>query len=446
MDTVTAAEEAQTAIQKAAQSSAPASTPIQLTEEQSLAVDAIIDFLQDPDPTELFFALSGFAGTGKTFCMREVVARCAKSNSKFVFTAPTNKAAKVLRQIVGEACTIYALLGLRIDKSGEVKTLTHGKMPPDLSDIDAIFIDEGSMVNSNLYNILLDRCQKYDVRVIFMGYVAQLPPVGEASSRIWTEVEQGATLSRVMRHDNAILTLATEIRVAMMHVSPSITIASTHSDHDGVWKLTKKDFNSNIYNAAAAGAFADGSQAKVIAWRNVRVAEYNQLIRSAIYGAEAAPGYYLVGERIVATEPCLRYDETLLTTDDEALVEGVIPCLHPLNSRYKALELKCRTELNKVIRLLVIHPESAELFNNDAEKLAHEAKAAPRLWKKFWDHKELFHSVKYAYALTAHRAQGSTYENVWVDYQDILLNRNRKEAFQCLYVACTRPTTKLFLA
>jgi hypothetical protein len=50
------------------------------------------------------------------------------------------------------------------------------------------------------------------------------------------------------------------------------------------------------------------------------------------------------------------------------------------------------------------------------------------------------------YGATVHRAQGSTYETVWVDYQDILKNRNRREAFQCLYVACSRPTTKLLLA
>jgi ATP-dependent exoDNAse (exonuclease V) beta subunit len=35
---------------------------------------------------------------------------------------------------------------------------------------------------------------------------------------------------------------------------------------------------------------------------------------------------------------------------------------------------------------------------------------------------------------------------VLVDYQDVLYNRNRREAFQCLYVACSRAQKKLFLA
>ena len=88
----------------------------------------------------------------------------------------------------------------------------------------------------------------------------------------------------------------------------------------------------------------------------------------------------------------------------------------------------------------MLHPESQPQFDSDCQALAHDARANPKLWKKFWALKELFHEIKYAYAITAHRSQGSTYEQVFVDYQDILYNRNRKEAFQCLYVACSRPT------
>jgi exodeoxyribonuclease-5 len=421
-------------------------TPVTLTSEQSHAIKVLMEFLSDPNPSDPFFVLSGFAGTGKTFCMREVVARSSHSHAKFAFTAPTNKAAKVLRAITGEACTIFSLLGLRIDKSGELKQLVACKGAPDLSEFTAIFIDEGSMVNSTLYHLLREKAEQHDVRIVFMGDAAQLPPVGEPASLIWKGQTNTATLSRVMRHDNQILTLATQIREVMNSITPSIIIKSDHSEEGGVWKLTKAEFKKSIYSAAAEGGFADGIAGKVIAWRNVRVAEYNYLIRHAIYGAEADTTPYILGDRIVAAAPCLRNDEPLLATDEEALVESAINCKHPMEPKYAAIELKCRTESNAIIRLIVLHPASADLFHNDSQRLAHDAKASPRLWKKFWEHKELFHDIKYAYALTAHRAQGSTYENVWVDYQDILLNRNRKEAFQCLYVACSRPTTKLFLA
>jgi AAA domain/UvrD-like helicase C-terminal domain len=416
---------------------------IKMNPDQVEVVQLLTDFIADPD-SDWYFTFSGYAGVGKTFCMREVVAKFRGSRTKFAFTAPTNKAAKELRKQTGEAGTIYSLLGLRIDKSGEVKQVV-GSKDTDLSDVDVIVVDESSMVNGNLFGILQDACEKWSVKVIFMGDPAQLPPVGEPYSPIWRG-DVHATLTKVMRHDNQILTLCTAIREQMDHIAPSINLKNDHDEAQGVWKLSKTDFKQRIYDAAIRGDFADGNTAKVVAWRNLKVGEYNNLIRAGIYGAEAVPGYFLPGERIVAAGPCERGDQVLLTTDDEALVESAVACQHPIEPAYKGLELKCRTEDGRVIRLLVLHPDSAQAFNNDSARLAHEAKANGRLWKTFWNHKELFHDIKYGYALTTHRAQGSTFRDVYVDYTDILYNRNRKEAFQCLYTACSRPTTNLFLA
>jgi len=420
------------------------STHITMNEQQTEAITSLLEYIQNPDPDSWFFVLRGFAGTGKTFCMQKVVQVAAGSQVEFAFTAPTNKAAKVLRNIVGEASTIYSLLGLRIDKSGELKELVAGKVP-DLSDLNVVFVDEGSMVSRNLFNILGARAELHDFRVVFLGDPAQLPPVGEAESPIW-ECDSDACLTKVVRHDNQILKLVTQIRGLIGHPAPSISLKSDNDGAEGVWKMTKAAFKMSIHEAAARGEFADGTVSKVIAWRNIRVAEYNDLIRQAIFGVAAVPGEYLVGDRIVAAAPCLREAETLMATDEEALVDGVKVCKHPLEPRYTAIELKVITENGETKRLLVIHPSSVQQFNNDSERLAHEARGNGKLWSSFWAHKELFHEVKYAYALTTHRSQGSTYQNVWVDYDDILYNRNRTEAFQCLYVACSRPTTRLYLA
>ena len=418
---------------------------ILLNSEQEFAVSLLLDFLQDPDPVSPIFVLSGFAGTGKTFCMREVVAHTKGSHTKFAYTAPTNKAAKVLKAITGEACTIYSLLGLRVDKTGALKQVVAGKPPEGLEDLDCVFVDEGSMVNRVLLKELLANIERFKFKVVFMGDPAQLPPVGEVHSPIW-ELGSGAALTRVMRHDNQILELATEIREAVNHPAPCVNIRSDNNNGEGVWKLTKTAFKEAIYKAAAAGDFADGSQTKVIAWRNVRVGEYNDLIRNALFGAEAQASPWMPGERIVAGAPCERNDDLLMTTDEEAVVESVVACKHPFEPKYQAYELKCVTETGKHIRLLVKHPASIAQFEADCNTLAHQAATNGKLWKKFWDLKDLFHDVRYAYAITAHRSQGSTYENVYVDYQDILLNRTRREAFQCLYVACSRPTTRLYLA
>lgn len=422
-------------------------TRIKPNPEQTSAIAQMLDFLSNADNTDPFFVLDGPAGTGKTFCMREVAAAYRGSHGKLAFTAPTNKAAKVLRGVTGEASTIFSLLGLRISTNGEVKELDTSAMkngkPIDLSDLDGVIIDEGGMTGRVLFDHLYEIAIKHRLRIVFMGDKFQLPPVKERESKIWM-LPQGASLIQVMRHDNQILRLVTRIREAMGKNIMSIEIKSDHTEREGVWKLSKSDFKKRIYEAAIAGEFADTNRTKVIAWRNVKAGEYNQLIRSAIFGASA--GIYEIGDRIIAAAPCMQGDEMILATDDEAIVESMAICSHPLEPQYGAIELKCRTEANKVIRLLVLHPASRLQFDNDCQTMAHAAKGNPKLWKKFWSKKELFHDIKYGYCITAHRAQGSTYHTVYADYQDILLNRERLEAFQCLYVACSRPTTQLFLA
>lgn len=415
------------------------------TGSQLEAIDQLLAFIQDPSCFDWCFCFRGYAGTGKTSCMREVARRVGSSTARFAYTAPTNKAAKVLREITGTASTIYSLLGLRVDKNGETKQIAHGK-PIDLTELDVIVVDEASMVNEHLFGLLQDVAEKFNLKVVFMGDPAQLPPVKESESPALAETGgPGVQLTQVMRHDNQILQLVTEIRQVVFSIAPSINVKSNNDGHEGVWKLAKIDFRKKIFEAAARGEFADGRTTKVISWRNVKVNEYNQIARQAIFGAEAKPGFFLPGDRVVAAGPCERNDELLMHTDDEAIVEGVIECKHPLEPKYHALELKCRREDNQLVRLLVIHPISQEVFDNDCQLLAHEAQGNSKLWKRFWDLKDMFHDVRFAYALTAHRSQGSTYRNVFVDYIDILYNRNRREAFQCLYVATSRAQKCLYL-
>jgi len=418
--------------------------PFQFIPDQLEAIDRLLKYISEPVLSDWYFCFRGYAGTGKTSCMREVARRVGSSNARFAYTAPTNKAAKVLREIVGSASTIYSLLGLRVDKNGETKQIAHGK-PVDLSDLDVIVVDEASMVNAHLFDLLSDIADKFNLKVVFMGDPAQLPPVKESES-LALQGGTGIQLTKVMRHDNQILALVSEIRQVIFSPAPSINIKSNNDGAEGVWKLSKIDFKKQIFAAAARGEFADGHTTKVISWRNVKVDEYNQIARAAIFGAVAEPGFFLPGDRVVAAGPCERNDELLLHTDDEAIVESVIECKHPLEPKYHALELKCRTEENQVIRLLVIHPASRQQHDNDCELLAHEARGNSKLWRRFWDLKDLFHNIKFAYALTAHRSQGSTYQNVFVDYQDVLFNRDRTEAFKCLYVACSRSQKRLYLA
>jgi hypothetical protein len=420
-----------------------------LSEGQSAALDAILAWLETP-LAEPFFVLRGYAGTGKTFTVKALI---QKFKGRIVFTAPTNKATKVLRRTVKssnytpECRTIYSLLGLRLEASGELRELTVPEDPIDLSDFRLVVVDEGSMINSQVMGYIQEALAGHkQLRVLFMGDPAQLPPVKEKASPIW-KIENQVVLTKVMRHDNQILKLATAIRNVVDHPAPSITIASDSDERGGVFKVAKGAFLQLIGQHAREGHLTSGAT-KIISWRNVKVDEYNRLARVHIFGSkEAAASFWHPGDRLIFTSPAKDFnDEVVATTDDEGTVDKVITEYHPIHSSIKCYRISVQLDDGPMVVAYSVHPEGHHEYSRILDDLAATAKANGRKWADFWLFKESFHDVRHAYAITAHRSQGSTYTTALVDYQDILLNRERNEAFRCLYVACTRPTTSLVLA
>jgi exodeoxyribonuclease V len=416
-----------------------------LNAEQTAALAAIREFLRSP---ARFFLLRGSAGTGKTYCIRELV---AATRGRFVFTAPTNKATKVLRESVStreykpECRTIFSLLGLRLEANGEVKELAAPEDPIDLSQFAAVVVDEGSMVNATLWKYINLTAEHSGVKFIFMGDPAQLPPVKEARSPIWSIPEGNtATLETVMRHDNQILVLANALRKVVDHPVPRIALENNHDEGQGVWKLTQVAFLSEVAKAVTAGAFTKPNTAKIIAWRNVEVDKYNKLVRAQLFdNAHAVP--WLPGDRVIFTAPAKDFnDEVFATTDDEGAVIRAEVMPHPQEA-LPCYRVQIELDSGETCVAWVLHPHALADYTRRAEELAAEARITPRKWKRFWAFKDTFHQLRHAYAITAHRAQGSTYDTAFVLWQDVLMNQNRQEAFRCLYVACTRPKRRLVL-
>lgn len=414
-----------------------------LNNEQAQALAAIDSFLKSSAGN--FFVLSGSAGTGKTFCIRELT---NLTKGRFIFTAPTNKATKVLRESVTqddykpECRTIYSLLGLRLEASGEIKELKAPEDPIDLSQYRAVIVDEGSMVNAQLFSHIQTTADKYHIKFLFLGDAAQLPPVGEAASPIW-KLPVGSKLLKVMRHDNQILELATRLREQVDRVAPTIKLAASNNGDEGIWKLDGPAFMQRIL--ATAPDFTRPNASKVIAWRNVEVDKFNKVIRNAIFDYPQLP--WLVGDRVLFAGPARDLDdEPMASTDDEGEVTRVDEEWYAKYGSFKIYRIAITLDDNRSVIARVLHPESFGDYQRKLDELSAIAKSNSRKWKDFWDFKDGFHQLKYAYAITAHRAQGSTYDTAFVYWQDILLNRNRQEAYRCLYVACTRPKRCLILS
>lgn len=411
-----------------------------LNNEQDFALTTLLTWLQSPVENEAMI-LEGYAGTGKTTLIREIV----KAIERVVLCAPTNKAVGVLsKHDTGKACmTIQSLLGLQMKAKNDRKVLTEDKDKVKIGSYKILIIDETSMIDSALFKFIRKAMKKYGLKVLFAGDPEQLNPVGEDISPVFGSYPT-VRLNTVMRHDNQILTLATHIRTTPYR---KILIESDFNKSGGVYVFDEQNFMEGILKYASKGFFQD-NVAKVIAWRNSTVLKYNDMVREHLLGKEAFKSKYVVGERIIFTEPF----GMAITTDMEARILSVQRDTYKVFAdNYKRfvgemniLVLEVSLDNGEIVSSVKIIDESSkEFFDDYLDTLAGEAYENHHLWRVFWNFKEKFASIRHAYAITTHRSQGSTYRDVFIDVNDIRRNKNLIEAKRCLYVAATRPTTKL---
>jgi len=418
------------------------------TKDQSAALDMMRTWLDEPDKqlSNAFFLLKGYAGTGKSFCSTELTKGLRPS--EICFTAPTNKAVKVLRNYLdGEelggvrTATIYSLLGLSLQANGEVKELSKPEEPVDLSNYKVIIVDEASMVNKFLMSAIEDAFLDWKVPFIFMGDPAQLPPVGELRSPVFS-ITNSFELTEVLRYGNSMLDLATAIRKVVDHPFPSIKIDTDPP----VYKLSRSDWLDRIL--VNLPLIAEGD-AKIIAWRNVTVDKYNAYIRENIYGKpQARANTWLPTDKLVATAMIKDLENTIIMrTDEEATILAIELGQHPLFKEFEIYNLLVENELGKKLTLRTLTATGQFQVSNRLNELSMEAKSGKKWkWREFWELKEAFAEVRHSYAITSHRSQGSSYLKTFVDLEDLMLNRNRQEAFRSLYVSCTRQREELYIA
>lgn len=371
-----------------------------------------------------FFILDGAAGVGKTYTL-------SQSGLPFIYTAPTNKAVKVLEANgVAYPQTIHQLLGLKLQADGAIRKLKQGRVRNISNDI--VVIDEASMLSSNLLEYI-GKQAKRGTRFLLLGDVCQLPPVNEVESPIWSLNCPRYTLTEQMRQNRVaqengltdyIQTLRAE--VATLPNMPLRQITMPISSYtDRAWL----DFILRDIDALQAGS------AKVIAWRNKRVDAYNKFIRGYLYGTT---NRYTKGDRLIVREAAFSpYNEELLApTDTEGVVVDIDLARHPHG--LELYKITIQAESGEFFTLYPIHENSEKELRKQLNRLSDSAKRVPILWSEYWKLRESVSQLSYAYAITAHKSQGSTYNNVYIDWFDIWRNPNRVEAGRCFYVAVSR--------
>lgn len=412
-----------------------------LTEHQQAAFDVVYERLAEGAQ---FTTLRGYAGTGKTFLAGALVDRLVAEDSAVTACAPTHKATQVLqthmREHAVQTQTLHAFLGLRLvpDQNGAYQLEPEGDLTAYPAGI--VIVDEASMVGAAEW-MHIQQAPRH-LQWLFVGDPAQLPPVNEPASPVFDM--PGPLLEEVHRQGegNPILALARHVR--LQKADP---FKSRFTDGEGVAVTDNAaEFSASAERAFQSDAFSeDATAARVLAYRNKTVRRYNRAIRAALYGRDAPQ--FEKGEWLVARETWFHNGVPKLKNSEEVRVRKASVETYEADdgSTWRVWRLKVRSVHDAWTRVLyVLHEEERERFENELATRRKEAIEQPRKWSQFYDLKERFAEVDYAYASTTHKAQGSTFDTAFVDVRDLRACRGPEQQ-ALLYVAVTRPSRRLAL-
>ena len=449
--------------------------PFTPTNSQERLLQMLSNFVFSKKEDQLFL-LKGFAGTGKTTTISTLINNLWQVQLKFVLLAPTGRAAKVIANYAyKKAYTIHKKIYYqKKNASGGMQfTLKKNKHT------NTIFIvDEASMIpdtsnNTKLFenSSLLEDLIQYvysgkNCKLILIGDTAQLPPVklnlspaldaSKLSFDYYKEVEE-TELDEVMRqHKNSgILTNATALREIISNYYDGIDFKFQSHFPDIIRLIDGYDIESAINDCYQNFGIEDTT---IIVHSNKRANQYNQQIRLKIRNEDnqIASGDYIM---------VVKNNYYWLNDSDEAdfIANGDICQIKQINGfkdiygfsfaevTVKMIDYPNQPAFDTVILLDTLTQETPSLSYEDSNRLYHEISkdyADLPKYKQFLAIKNnpFFNAlqIKFAYAVTCHKAQGGQWKNVIIE-QPYLKDGMDLSYFRWLYTAITRAQEKLYL-
>jgi hypothetical protein len=419
--------------------------------------------------SDRIFRLIGPPGTGKSYmtriCLDELLSLDIKNNSKrqnvnVLGVCLAHQAKNVLMESIPNVHTYAKVYGLEevYDEITGARSFQPKKKNNEAllgeCNIPVFVHDEVSQYTREMMDNVLDTTSMYS-KIIFIGDKAQLPPidptgqmgVDEDSPVFSLELPERCQheLTEIVRQTlhNPILDLSAEIRKEIFGSQNINRILDI---------IRKPNLNNGVgYSFVNYNDFMEHSKEKdflktaVIGFRNKQSIDFfneklrnyrlnnpvNRIIKDDIimmkdsFYIEDAYGIYCVFENSQS------FKITDVHTQKTKFRVG--------GKQYYIDTFVAKTSLND--ELFICPTDNGEVdFQEALSELAIIANQRRMSWKEFWDFKKSFCKFSYAYAITAYKAQGSTYETVYVDINDILLTRplTPKRKLQTIYTAITR--------
>lgn len=439
------------------------------TDQQVQAMAALARFCRTAAPSDSVFMLCGYAGTGKTTLVSALVRALHAAEVGSVLLAPTGRAAKVFAAYSGfPAYTIHRKI-YRPPAPGKPFAAVM-----DNPHSNTVFIvDEASMIGSTsdggadlLSDLIHYVYTGRACRLILLGDTAQLPPVGcEDSPALNPDVlrSYGLRVTRVQLTDtvrqarsSGILYNATRLR-RLMRQNP-LPRPQLSFGFDDVIPLSGEELQDTLAELYAT----DGIDETIIVTRaNWRATQFNLAIRSTILGREEE---LTRDELLLVAKNNYHWSAKIENLDfiangDTARVVRIYGMEYKYGFRfadvrlafpYRSVELDCK------IVLECLTSNSPALTAEDQQRLFDNVYNDPELFTEYTPHGTRMKTlksnpyyqalqVKYAYAVTCHKAQGGQWVNVLADLGGVASEAMQTlEFYRWLYTATTRATLRLF--
>lgn len=452
------------------------------TKEQEKAISMLSDFLLSREQDSIFL-LKGYAGTGKTSLLAALVRTMQQLRLRVMLLAPTGRAAKVLSNYAGApAFTIHR----KIYRQKSITEMDVFQNNINMRQDTLFIVDEASMIANDAHEQtmfgtgrLLDDLMQYvyscnGCRLLLVGDTAQLPPIGETES---------PALSRTMLEGYGMEVMELCLTQVVRQLEESgilwnATMLRSLIQNDDVYafpKLRGKSFpdikvlpGNELIEALEQSYRNHGTDGTIVVTRsNKRANIFNNGIRAQILDCETelsggdlimvAKNNYYWTEREQASNGVTADAMTFIANGDVAIVRRMRNERSFYGFRFADVTL-CfpdydHRELDVTILLDTLQSEAPALTRQQQETLFNGVwEDYPELTNKRDRMKRLRQDIyynalqiKYAYAVTCHKAQGGQWEHVYIDQGYINEEMLSPDYFRWLYTAITRATEQVYL-
>lgn len=435
--------------------------------EQKEAVIKGIDFIENGDSSQ-FFVIVGKAGTGKT-TISQLIGKHFK-HKKILVCALSHKAKLVIAEKMGKAIgkknvvakSVAGALAMKMDnETGKFKLNDdRGEIP--IREADIVIVDEGSMINEECHGHIMNVKRKR-TKVIYLGDVRQLPPIREHDSPFKgkpSPVFYGKNIAilkeRIRQGENSPILPFSDFfgdnsRIAQPVLNPVPPAARRNvvtSDGAIVFADNMKNIIEKImplYKYAVENNLTD--VIKTVSYRNNARKAVNDAVRLALFGEDSYDNQIMTGDLLMFQDNYMvqGFEEPL----SNALEVQALSAYESVHENYKIWQVEFVFE-KKPISVMVLDQSELKKHSNDVQRLFEIAKKLPwGSWERStalseaWELKDRYAPLEHAYAITSHKAQGSTYNCVIVNETDIMsvTKISNQEKSQSMYVAVSRAET-----